>query len=92
MTPVGTSQPRPDQDLIPDGRRAWDVSPDWIFAIILILGLADTIDEIIAAAGVCNRDPASATAGRRTLMVVGFLIAATAGAGLLSRRLVSPGL
>jgi hypothetical protein len=223
MTPVGTSPHRPGQDLIPDRRRAWDVSPDWIFAIILILGLTvmlvaigltpatgrdpagasrmavgmtptdaaislrispcgtemvetvslktvepeltlweaiaiepqeryvfvvgqapttfvetvtmiddlprgalleativttdphsvqfffgdllpgmwdyggtyypdDAIDEIIAAASVCNRGLTPATAGRRTLMVVGFLIAAAAGAGLLSRRLVSPDL
>ncbi|MDF1594747.1 MAG: hypothetical protein P1T08_01435 [Acidimicrobiia bacterium] len=223
MTPVGTSSHRSGQDLIPDRRPAWDISPDWIFAIILILGLTvmlvaigltpaaggdpaggprvavgmtptdgaislrirpcgaekvetvslktvepeltlweaiainpqeryvfvvgqapttfvetvtmleelprgalleativtdephnvqflfgdllpglwdyggtyypdDTIDDVIAAGSVCNRGPTPATSGRRTLMVVGFLIAAAAGAGLLARRLVSPGL
>ncbi|HSR45313.1 MAG TPA: hypothetical protein VLT15_08800 [Acidimicrobiia bacterium] len=40
----------------------------------------------------CPGAAAGTSSGRRTLMIVGFLVAAAAGAGLVSRRIVVPGL
>jgi len=49
----------------------------------------DGIGEVIDEASSCQGAVATSTSGRRVLMIVGFFIAAAAGAGLLSRRLVS---
>ena len=48
------------------------------------------IDQIIEESSPCRGGVIPATSGRRAMMLVGFLVAATAGAGLMSRRLVSP--
>lgn len=52
----------------------------------------DDISRAMTSNSVCPGAVAGTSSGRRTLMIVGFLIAAAAGAGLLSRRIVLPGL
>jgi hypothetical protein len=51
----------------------------------------DVIDQAIHDSSSCPGRASSRTTGRRVTMVIGFLVAAGAGAGLLARRLVSPG-
>ena len=49
----------------------------------------EAIGRVIDEASSCQGGATTSTSGRRILMSVGFFIAAAAGAGLLSRRLVS---